>query len=93
MGHAVDNCLGGFSRTDEFKHAYYLDIGQIDDDLKPRVSYFLQPGQGGPSEAFAELVCYHFGGRPSNQSRCHLVHASFKLTTALIDKKLLEFGE
>ena len=93
MGHAIDACLGGVSRSDEFKHAYYLDVGQIPEDVKPHISYFLQTSQGGPSETFAELVCYDFGGRTRYPERCQLVHSSFKQASAVIEQKLAQVGQ
>jgi hypothetical protein len=90
MGHAIDSCLGGLSGSEEFKHAYYLDVGRIDEDAKPRIAYYLQTAQGGPSETFAELICYDFGGRTRDQARCQLVHLCFKQASGLIDQKLAQ---
>jgi|AGTN01.3.fsa_nt_gi Uncharacterized protein conserved in bacteria len=91
MGHCIDHLLGDITDTDEFKHAYYLDTGAINDEgVRNRISYYLQKSSGGPSEAFAELCCYKYGGRgaDSRNSTCALLHANMKLTTAIIDRKL-----
>lgn len=91
MGHCIDHMLGEITDTDEFKHAYYLDTGAIDDEgVRSRISYYLQKASGGPSEAFAELCCYKYGGRGADyrNTTCALLHANMKLTTAIIDKKL-----
>lgn len=91
LGHCIDDLLGEVTETEEFKHAYYLDTGAIDDEgVRNKISYYLQKASGGPSEAFAELCCYKYGGRgaDSRNSTCALLHANMKLTSAIIDRKL-----
>lgn len=65
FGHAVDAFLGGISRTEEFRHIYYLDRARVTD--KEALAYFLQEGTetGGPSETFAQSCCIIFGGSTS----------------------------
>ena len=88
LGHAFDYCLDNISEAEEFKHAYYLDMGQVPDEVKPQIAYFLQPSDHGLHEAFAELVCYQFGGRNRHQDRCALVHSSFKRAAAIVQQKI-----
>lgn len=91
MGHCIDQLLGNVTNSEEFKHAYYLDTGAINDEgVRNRISYYLQKASGGPSEAFAELCCYKYGGRGGDyrQGTCALLHQNMKLTTAIIDRKL-----
>lgn len=91
MGHCIDQMLGDVTETEEFKHAYYLDTGAINDEgVRNRISYYLQKASGGPSEAFAELCCYKYGGRGGDyrQATCALLHQNMKMTTAIIDRKL-----
>ena len=86
LGHAVDRCLGTVTRQEEFRHRYLLDIGTIDDDMKSKLTYYLQKDRAGPSETFAEIMCNKYGGRPSSDSRRpEEVARAFKGTTAYID--------
>lgn len=95
LGHAFDRCLGHVSASEEFKHAYYLDVGHIDEEVKPRIAYFLQQSRNGPAETFAELMCYHFGGRTAHwqQARCQLVHSSFTEAASVAEQKLSLAGK
>jgi len=88
IGHAFDYFGGNIAESEEFKHAYYLDCGNIDDSVKNKISYYVQKAEGGPSECFAELVAYKFGGRNSNNDRCSLVHSSFPEASKVVDSKL-----
>jgi hypothetical protein len=65
FGHAVDAYMGGISRTEEFRHIYYLDRARVTD--KEALAYYLQEGTetGGPSETFAQACCIIFGGSTS----------------------------
>jgi hypothetical protein len=61
----------------------------MDDDMKAKLAYFVQKDRAGPSETFAELMCFRYGGRTDNQrDRNEQMHSSFKLTYAFIDKML-----
>jgi tetratricopeptide (TPR) repeat protein len=89
LGHAIDRYMGNITGREDFRHQYYLDLGRIDDDVKAKLGYFVQKDRGGPSETFAELMCYKYGGRSGYQKeRNEQVHSSFKLTSAYIDKML-----
>lgn len=55
-GHAIDNCLNGYSQSAEFKTAYTADVSKMSDDDKSKLSYFLQKNGQGQAETFAELA-------------------------------------
>ncbi|MBN9395602.1 MAG: hypothetical protein J0H83_10190 [Candidatus Melainabacteria bacterium] len=62
VGHAVDDALGGFSKSQTFKDAYDADVPGISKADQISLEYFLQPGDAGRSEAFAESVANKNGG-------------------------------
>lgn len=90
LGHAVDWFLGDISHSEEFKHAYYLDSGKVDASVAGKISYYLQKASGGPSETFAELMAFKYGGR-ENKARdeaCDIVGKSFPLATKILEKNM-----
>jgi SPP1 gp7 family putative phage head morphogenesis protein len=70
-GHAFDYALDKASASSEFRDAYRADKSAInkaakdDPALKSRLKYFLQKGDAGPSEAFAEVFGDIHGGGAS----------------------------
>jgi hypothetical protein len=54
-GHAYDDALGIHSQSPEFLAAYRADVDKMDEPTRQQVSYYLQPGEAGPSETFAEI--------------------------------------
>jgi tetratricopeptide (TPR) repeat protein len=92
LGHAIDHYLGQISETEEYKHAYLLDCGQIRDDaVRNKIAYFLQKDIRGPHEAFAELMCAKYGGRSGKKgSTTELMNAHFPLTKQVIEKRLAQ---
>lgn len=94
-GHAVDYCLGQFSDTPEFKHAYALESARVPDEHKQRLDYFLQKSSTGPSETFAELFCYSTGGETDagRKESCELVHKYFPQCELLMTKRLAALGQ
>jgi tetratricopeptide (TPR) repeat protein len=87
LGHAVDCYLGWFSGKEAFKHEYLLEAARIDEDVKTRLGYFLQKDRTGPTETFAELMCYQYVGRAKNE-RTDLVHSSFPGLARMITKEI-----
>lgn len=61
VGHALDHCLD-ISDSEEFKHAYRLEAARVPQEMRRKLDYYLQSGDGGPSETFAELFNDKFGG-------------------------------
>jgi len=58
-GHALDECLGNFSGSKEFKVAYNADVAHQAGTMDP---YYLQPNGAGESETFAEVFAQLHGG-------------------------------
>lgn len=90
LGHAVDAYLDRISDTEEFVHAYRLDVGEIEDDVKARIAYYLQKDVRGPHETFAELMCQKYGGREDKwqKQRCQLVYGAFKRAAQVMNAKV-----
>lgn len=90
LGHAIDHYMGTISETEEYRHAYLLDCGQIrDDSVRSKIAYYLQKDIRGPHECFAELMCAKHGGRTGRKDKTtELVDASFPLTKQVIEKRL-----
>jgi hypothetical protein len=55
FGHAVDQYLGNFSHTPEFKAAYDKGMKYISTYEAKVLNYYLQPGDAGKEETFAEI--------------------------------------
>ena len=67
LGHALDGSLDRLSTSQKFRAAYDSDAaGVIKAGEGGRYGYFLQTGEAGPSEAFAEVFAWINGGRPGN---------------------------
>lgn len=68
IGHAVDWYFGKLSKSEEFKHAYLLELARVDVDAKERdIAYYAQKSDAGQSECFAELFAALLGGGCSNK--------------------------
>lgn len=64
-GHAFDftpGILSNYSQRQEFRAAYNKDLAKISDASKPNLEYYLQRGDAGPSEVFAETFAQAYGG-------------------------------
>lgn len=55
IGHAVDDCLGNYSKTQVVLDLHSLDVSDIEPGLRGRLSYFTTSGPKGSMEACAEL--------------------------------------
>lgn len=55
IGHAVDQMLGNVSHSAEFKAAYDKGLKTISQAERQVLSYYLQPGEAGREETFAEI--------------------------------------
>lgn len=89
-GHAVDYCLGEFSDSAEFKHAYALEAAKVPDEHRQKLDYYLQKSNNGASETFAELYCYSTGGETDagRKESGELVHKYFPHCEQLMSKRL-----
>lgn len=87
-GHALDRYSGNLTEAEEFKHAYFLDAAKVPEELKGKLAYFLQPGDAGPAETFAELFCHKAGGETDKgrMQACDLVHQYFPLCNQVLGK-------
>jgi len=61
-GHAYDEASGLPSKQHEFVHAHTMDVSYMSDLNQKAYSYYLQSGDAGRSETFAELYAHHTGG-------------------------------
>jgi len=61
-GHGFDQSHGYISHSEAFRRAYAEDIKKIKGrDLRKDLKYYLQKGDAGPSEAFAEVFAWETG--------------------------------
>lgn len=84
-GHALDACLDDFSESEEYRHAYYLDIAQVSDSMAPRIKYYLQKSVAGQQESCGELTSILLGNTRDNDAD---LQACFPNTMKVIKKKL-----
>ncbi len=90
LGHAFDHYWRGLSATEEFRHTYLLDLGQMDsDEREGELAYFTQKANAGASECFAELFAIMVGGGHSSKGDEALMRC-FPNYAKLI-KKTLQF--
>jgi hypothetical protein len=87
FGHAVDNYLGNFSHTAKFRNAYEKELAAIGKGDREWLYYYLQPGDAGPEETFAELFA------SLDQTACDkrsddMLHHYFPELTRLIRSQL-----
>lgn len=83
-GHAIDACLGEFSEKDDYRHAYYLDIARVPDNIAHRIRYYLQKSVAGQQEACAELTRILLG---NEDERSADLKACFPNTIKIIKQK------
>jgi hypothetical protein len=62
LGHAVDETYGNLSADAAFRAAYHADVADIRANNIPLDPYYLQPGDAGPEETFAEVFAQMYGG-------------------------------
>lgn len=60
-GHGLDGAMS-LSNTDDFINAYNRDVSKMSEWDKQYLSYMLQSGEAGRSEAFAEVFATIYGG-------------------------------
>lgn len=67
-GYAIDDILGDFSRTPEFRAAYNKDLRRLNSSEVDYYKYFIQKGRGnaGRSECFAQC----FAGLAGAKTNC-----------------------
>jgi len=90
LGHALDHYLGDVTSTPRFRDIYFSEHENINPSKVPQCQYYYRNDRGGPSETFAELCCYRFGGRTDRyrQTSCILLHKNMPRTYALVGEIL-----
>lgn len=81
-GHAVDH-LKNFSDSKEFKDAYDREAAKIQKPDSETLKYFLQKGEAGRQEAFAEMFAINNGGA-TNTTREALIKKYFPDTLKVV---------
>ncbi len=81
-GHAVDH-LKSFSDSKEFKDAYDREAANIPKPDSETLKYFLQKGEAGREEAFAEMFAINNGGA-TNTTRETLINKYFPDTLKVV---------
>jgi hypothetical protein len=83
FGHALDEYMGNFSHGASFKQVYEFERENITGDEKKTLSYYLQSGDAGREETFAELFAAH-NGMGCDQVSDALLQERFPNLTQLI---------
>jgi hypothetical protein len=91
VGHAVDYALaarsGGlyYSQNPDFNAAYQRDVARLSRADRQQFSYYLQPGNLGAREAFAEAFAATHGGGPAGRAA---FQRAFPNTTAHVQQAM-----
>mgnify|MGYP002630234085 CR=1 FL=1 len=89
IGHAYDhaiNPLQDLSQSPEFLAAFRKDKAAMNSIVRGNLKYFIQRGDAGPSEAFAEGFAAIFGGGAAQGSRAELFKRSFPNVLKVIEE-------
>lgn len=97
FGHAYDMFLGmskvgaspgdpfpEISHSKEFTDAYNVDVVKVPADLRQKLNYFLNPGDAGKEELFAQMFVLFFGHRPAPGSPSEYFQVAFPRTLAVL---------
>lgn len=84
-GHAVDHCIGRISMTDQYRHAYYLDIARVPDDMRRKLAYYLQKSTRGQYESCGQLLGIIMGLQDETSED---MQACFPNTLAFLKQKV-----
>jgi len=85
VGHALDDCLGGFSKDPSLRIQYKMDCDSVGDDVREALAFYTQGGDAGASEACAASVMTLLGGKKRNSETVNRV---FRRTQAWVKAKL-----
>lgn len=80
IGHAVDDCSGPMSKDPTFAGMLKLDVGDMPDDVRSQLNYYLDPG-----EACAETVAGLIG---KNDSHAQMVSQYMPRVKRLVKARL-----
>lgn len=89
LGHATDHALGDYSHSAAFKSAYNDDTSILSKTQREQLSYFLQEGNAGPEEAFAQIYAAINTATPGSK---HEILHLFPECTLQIIGRLQESG-
>lgn len=98
FGHAYDDLLGArysakhpddasthFSHTKKFSEQYDKDAAAVPPDLRPKFAYYLQAGNAGKEELFAQMWVLFFGHQPEPGSPRQSFNVVFPAVLALLE--------
>ncbi|MBS2006987.1 MAG: hypothetical protein JST01_08100 [Cyanobacteria bacterium SZAS TMP-1] len=85
VGHAVDDCLGVYSKDPGLKAAYKMDCEGLGEDTREQLSYYMQGGDAGAAEVCAETVQMFLGGHKHDNDA---VARAFRRSQAWVKAKL-----
>jgi tetratricopeptide (TPR) repeat protein len=91
LGHALDEYLGSYSKTDSYSRRYLEDKSKLSEEQKKHYAYYLQAGTEGQGEAFAELFNNLCGGDSGGKQKKELFRY-FPKTYALMKEELVRRG-
>lgn len=93
VGHVIDFALSDVSISTKFFDAYIRDIGGITEkSVADELAYYLQAGERGPREAFAEAAAIVLGGSSKSPAREALFVASFSRLLDLVRATISGIG-
>lgn len=81
LGHAIDDYLGEYSALPKYRQAYKEDVDSGDKSLASKLAYYLQPGDAGRHETFAQLFAITC---PNRTSSAKDMKAQFPRTLELV---------
>lgn len=91
IGHAIDLLMGKeqlqYSGSTEFKVAYERDTTNIARTDRDKLHYYLQEGQPGRAETFADMFATQFGG-PCNEQEREVLTRAFPEVAKVISTKI-----
>lgn len=86
-GHAVDQMIGNFSHKAEFTAVYKKGVARLSKDDRKMLAYYLQPGDAGKEEAFAEVFAIACGNG-CHQNTDALFHKHFPELISLVSNRI-----
>jgi hypothetical protein len=89
FGHAIDNFLGNFSHSEEFQQAYAKGKASISKEEEVVIWYYLQAGDAGPEETFAEIFA-SLKGTACDRASDQILHDHFPELVSLINDKVAQ---
>lgn len=76
-GQTAENPFPAISHGKKFSDAYLKDSATVPESLRSKLAYYLQPGDAGKEELFAQMFVLFFGPRPEPGSPRESFQAAF----------------